>query len=56
MFDVYCTTCQRRQLIPVARVAGIVNDENGIHVVYRCTCGEPGVWDTGRSAAVAAAA
>ena len=56
MFDVYCTTCQRRQLIPVARVAGIVNDEHGIHVVYRCTCGEASVWDTGRSARAAAAA
>jgi hypothetical protein len=56
MFDVYCTTCERRQLIPVGRVAGIVNDQNGIHVVYRCTCGQTGVWDTGRSAARAAAA
>jgi len=56
VFDVYCTACQRRQLLPVARVLGIVNDENGIHVVYTCTCGEVGVWDTGRAAEVAAAA
>ena len=55
MFDVYCTACQRRQMLPVSRVAGIVNDENGIHVVYRCTCGEAGVWNTGRRAAKAAA-
>lgn len=54
MFDVYCTTCERRQMLPAGRVAGIVNDDRGIHVVYRCTCGEPGVWTTGRRAEVAA--
>ena len=50
MLDVHCTACSRRQLLPVSRVVGIVNDENGIHVVYTCTCGEVGVWDTGRAA------
>lgn len=55
MFDVYCTTCQRRSVVPAGSVAGIVNDERGIHVVFRCSCGEPGVWTTGRRTAAAAA-
>ena len=56
MFDVFCTECSRRQLISAGQVEGVVNDENGIHVVYRCSRGHLGVWDTGRRAADAAGA
>ena len=53
MFDVFCTECSRRQLISASQVQGVVNDENGIHVVFRCGRGHLGVWDTGRAARTA---
>ena len=56
MFDVFCTECSRRQLISAGQVQGVVNDENGIHVVYRCSRGHLGVWDTGRATRTASAA
>ncbi len=49
MFDIHCTACDRRAMLSPARVLGIVNDDAGIHVVYRCWCGEPGVLHTGRA-------
>lgn len=55
MFDVFCNDCSRRQLVFPSQVLGVVNDENGIHVVFRCGRGHVGVWDTGRAAAAAAA-
>jgi hypothetical protein len=56
MFDVFCTDCSSRQLVFAGQVLGIVNDENGIHVVFRCSRGHVGVWDTGRAAAKPAVA
>ena len=56
MFDVFCTECSRRQLVFPSQVRGIVNDETGIHVVYRCRRGHLGVWDTGRATRTAPAA
>ena len=56
MFDVFCTDCSRRQLVFARQVLGVVNDENGIHVVFRCSRDHVGVWDTGRAARPAAAA
>ena len=56
MFDVFCTECSRRQLVSPGQVAGIHNDESGIHVIFRCSRGHVGVWDTGRAASDAAAA
>ena len=50
MFDVFCTECARRQIVFAGQVVGIHNDANGIHVVFRCSRGHLGVWDTGRSA------
>jgi hypothetical protein len=50
MFDIHCSACDRHTMLSPARVLGIVNDEAGIHVVYRCWCGEPGVLHTGRAA------
>lgn len=55
MFDVFCTDCSRRQLVFASQVLGVVNDENGIHVVFRCGRGHVGVWVTGRAAATATA-
>jgi len=51
MFDVHCKACDRRRMLPVSRVLGIHNDDAGIHVFYRCMCGELGTWLTGRRAA-----
>ena len=50
MFDVYCTACSRRRLIFAGQVVAMHNDSAGIHVTYRCWCGELGRWDTGRNA------
>ena len=55
MFDITCSACARRQLIFAGQVLGVVNDERGIHVAYRCSCGSTGIWHTGRAAARAAA-
>ena len=54
MFDVFCTECDRRQLVFPGQVLGIKNDTSGIHVVFRCSRGHVGIWDTGRAAATAA--
>lgn len=56
VFDVTCTTCSRRQLIFAGQLRGIVNDDDGIHVVFQCRCGALGAWRTGRASATAAAA
>jgi hypothetical protein len=48
VFDAFCTACSRRQLIFPGQVLGIVNDGDGIHVVFRCSCRETGIWTTGR--------
>lgn len=48
MFDVFCTDCSRRQLVFPGQVLGIHNDEQGIHVVYRCSRGHVGAMLTGR--------
>jgi hypothetical protein len=55
MFDVFCSDCSRRQLVFAGQVLGVVNDENGIHVLFRCSRGHAGVWNTGRRAATATA-
>ena len=56
MFDVYCTTCSRRELISASRVLGMRNDESGIHVAFRCSKGHLGALLTGRAAQERAAA
>ena len=50
VFDIHCTACARRWLVTAGQVTGIVNDDAGIHVHYRCRCGADGVWLTGRTA------
>ena len=51
MFDITCSACARRQLIFPGQVQSVVNDAHGIHVTYRCWCGQTQVWTTGRAAA-----
>jgi len=50
VFDAYYPACQSRKLVFASQVRGIVNDEDGIHVVYRCWCGADSAWTTGRKA------
>jgi hypothetical protein len=50
VFDAYCAGCSRRQLISPTQVLGIINDDAGIHVAYRCRCGEAGMIHTGKAA------
>jgi hypothetical protein len=51
MFDINCAACGRHELIGATRVIAVINRGSGIHVIYRCSCGEPGVLQTGRAAA-----
>ncbi len=48
MFDVFCTDSSRRQLVFPGQVLGIRNDEQGIHVYFRCSRGHVGALLTGR--------
>jgi hypothetical protein len=47
MFAIDCTSCERRQLIFAGQVTGLVNDEQGIVVFYRCWCGAEGALRSG---------
>ena len=47
MFDIDCPTCGRVLLGPAA-ITGVINDERGIVLAYRCGCGRHGRLRTGR--------
>ena len=48
MFDPFCKRHGSRVLLSNKRIRSIVNDADGIAVHFVCTCGEAGVWRTGR--------
>jgi hypothetical protein len=48
MFDVMCNRHGHRVLLGDRRILSITNDDAGILVRYRCSCGEPGEVRTGR--------
>lgn len=48
VFAAFCTTCSRRELIAPGQVLGAHNDEQGIHVSFRCSRGHVGELLTGR--------
>jgi hypothetical protein len=48
MFDVMCQRHGHRVLLGNRRIEAITNDDTGIHVHYRCWCGEAGEFRTGR--------
>jgi hypothetical protein len=50
MFDLYCETCQKQQLLGAERVRHLINDEQGIAVILQCYCGELAAVRTGVSA------
>ncbi len=50
MFSHHCTACDRTQLIFPGQVAGIVNDERGIVLSFRCWCGSEQTAITGNAA------
>lgn len=47
MFDIYCAACRKQQLLAPSQVRTLVNDDEGIAVIYECYCGEPGALRTG---------
>lgn len=49
MFDYHCPECERRQLIFSSQIAHVINDEQGIAVVFTCWCGAPGALRTGNA-------
>lgn len=51
MFDAYCRACDARVLLTTRRILSLHNTSEGIVVYFRCWCGVPGVWLTGRARA-----
>jgi hypothetical protein len=49
MFDAYCRQHGCRVLLGERRITAIRNDATGIHVHFRCWCGEEGEVRTGRA-------
>ncbi len=47
MFDVYCTNCEKKRLLTPGSVRSVINDDQGIVVIYKCYCGELGALRTG---------
>lgn len=54
MFTVYCQRHGARTLIFPSSIDRVENGPEGIRVHYHCTCGERGVYRTGRRQPVAA--
>ena len=54
MFTVYCRRHGARTLIFPSSIDSVENLADGIAVHYHCTCGERGVYRTGRPHAVTA--
>jgi len=51
MFDAYCHRHGARELLGDRRISANRNEANGIHVRFRCWCGEEGEVVTGRARA-----
>ncbi len=47
MFDVFCAACGKQQLLAPGQVRSVINDDQGIAVIYECYCGELGALRTG---------
>jgi RNase P subunit RPR2 len=47
MFDFYCPECNKRQLIFPSQIRSLVNDEQGIAVIFSCWCGALATFRTG---------
>ena len=47
MFDVYCPACDKQRLLAPSQVRTMINDDQGIAVIYECYCGELGALRTG---------
>lgn len=47
MFDVFCPACNKQQLLAPGQVRSVINDDQGIAVIYECYCGELGALRTG---------
>jgi hypothetical protein len=49
MFDAYCHRHGARVLLGERRITALRNDATGIHIRFRCWCGEEGEVVTGRA-------
>lgn len=47
MFDIYCPACGMQRLLSPGQVRAMINDDEGIAVIYECYCGELGALRTG---------
>jgi DNA-directed RNA polymerase subunit M/transcription elongation factor TFIIS len=47
MFDFTCPACQQRRLIFPSQIRHLVNDDEGIVLVFTCWCGALGAMRTG---------
>lgn len=50
MFTVFCPRHDADVLIWPSMIDGVRNTRAGIEVDYHCTCGNSGIWVTGRGA------
>jgi hypothetical protein len=48
MFLVYCSRHQAKVLLSVDNITAVVNHPDGIHLHWRCSCGEEGTQRTSR--------
>lgn len=44
MFAPYCTNHGSRVLLPLANIAAIVREDDGLVIRFSCTCGAQGTW------------
>ena len=51
MFDFDCPICQKRQLISPGRIIHLINDDEGIAILFTCWCGTPSAIRTGDTVA-----
>lgn len=51
MFDYDCPSCGKHQLIFPSQIERLVNDDEGIALIFACWCGALGAFRTGSAAA-----
>lgn len=51
MFDIHCSECGKYQLLSPSRIRHLINDDQGIAVVFECWCGALGAYRTGKKTA-----
>jgi hypothetical protein len=52
VFDIHCSQCGKHQLLSPRRIRHLINDDQGIAVIFECWCGALGAYRTGKNAEV----